>query len=50
VGRLCAAGTLSPRLLRPSPPSEDQPERLADLGVDLVSASELGQRGAWHVF
>jgi len=33
---------------RPSP--QDQPERLADLGVELVPAPELGQRRARDVF
>jgi hypothetical protein len=49
VGRGWRAGTLSSRLLRPSSPPEDQPQRLADLGVELVSAPAPGQRGAGHV-
>ena len=46
VGRGWRAGTLSSRLLRPSSPPEDQPERLADLGVELVSvpSGQLGDR------
>ena len=34
---------------RTAPLSEDQPERLADLSVEPVSAPELGQRGARNV-
>jgi len=38
VGRGRRAGTLSSRLVRPSSPPDDQPERPADLGVKFVSA------------
>ncbi len=44
AGRGCGAGSLSSRLLRPPSPPWNQPERLADLGVELVPAPELGQR------
>jgi hypothetical protein len=48
AGRGWRAGTLSLRLLCPPSP-QDQPERLADLGVKFVPAPEPGQRGARHV-